>query len=99
MQNIATVPIEGKDKRIGVLHVINRKDRGRLKDDLTILSWISSQIGYILENSRLLKEISEQRTLAEQTAEQLKQQKQIIEEQRKKVDIRCRRQSVSASAR
>jgi sugar diacid utilization regulator/GAF domain-containing protein len=86
VQNIATVPIEGKDKRIGVLHVINRKDRGWLKDDLTILSWISSQIGYILENSRLLKEISEQRALAEQTAEQLKQQKQIIEEQRKKLE-------------
>lgn len=81
VKNICTVPIEGNGNRIGVLHVINRRDRAWIEDDLKTLCWISSKIANIIINARLVQEITEQRAMAEQTAKMLQQQKNIIEKQ------------------
>jgi DNA-binding PucR family transcriptional regulator len=86
VRNIATVPIEGNEKRMGVLHLINRKDRDWREEDLLTLSWIASQIGYILENAHLLRQISNQRALAERATLQLQQQNQVIIAQRKNLE-------------
>jgi sugar diacid utilization regulator len=86
VNNLATVPIQGEFSRIGVLHVINRKDNEWVSEDLYILQLIASQIGYIMENARLLKQISIQKIQAEETARTLEKQKNIIEQQRMELE-------------
>jgi sugar diacid utilization regulator len=82
VKNIATVPIHGESTRLGVLHVINRKDRKWVSEDLDVLQLVASQIGYVLDNARLLQQISYQKEQAEQSARILEEQKHIIEQQR-----------------
>src|SRR5699024_3633484 len=81
VKNLATIPISGKEKRIGVLHLINRIDRKWQERDVRTLYWIGSQIGNIIENANLFQEVVKQRTLAEKAVHQLKRQKEITERQ------------------
>jgi len=54
------VPVKVKDKTIGVLQAINKKNDWKFKDeDLELLSSLSEQVAIALENARLFNELQE----------------------------------------
>lgn len=59
-RNMICVPVKVKDKIVGVLQAINKKNDGKFKeDDLNLLSALSEQVAIALENARLFKELQQ----------------------------------------
>lgn len=59
-KNMLCVPVKIKDKTIGVLQAINKKNNGKFKEeDLELLSSLSEQVAIALENARLFNELQE----------------------------------------
>lgn len=59
-KNMLCVPVKVKDKTIGVLQAINKKNDGKFKEeDLKLLSSLSEQVAIALENARLFNELQE----------------------------------------
>jgi len=57
-KNMICVPVKSKNKIIGVLQAINKKNNGKFSnDDLALLSSLSEQVAIALENARLFDEL------------------------------------------
>lgn len=69
-KSILCVPIKARDRLIGVLEVINKKDGGKFAaNDLELLTILGNQIGTALDNARLYQLLNDKLTL---TLEELK---------------------------
>lgn len=59
-RNIICVPVKVKEKTIGVLEAINKKEKGGFnKEDLSLLISLADQVAIALDNSRLYQELEE----------------------------------------
>ncbi len=58
-RDIIAVPVRTKDKNIGVLEAINKKNGHFDNDDLEILQAFSNQLAIAIENANLYKELKE----------------------------------------
>ncbi|OGF58405.1 MAG: hypothetical protein A2Y62_14970 [Candidatus Fischerbacteria bacterium RBG_13_37_8] len=59
-RNMICVPVKVKNKIIGVLQAINKKNNGKFnKDDLKLLASLSEQVAIALENARLFNELQQ----------------------------------------
>lgn len=58
-KSVLCVPVRTKDKTVGVLQVINKKDNLFNEDDLEILSALSNQVAVAIENANLYQELKE----------------------------------------
>jgi HD-GYP domain-containing protein (c-di-GMP phosphodiesterase class II) len=59
-RNIICVPVKVKEKTIGVLEAINKKEKvGFNKEDLSLLISLADQVAIALDNSRLYQELEE----------------------------------------
>ncbi len=59
-RNIICVPVKVKEKTIGVLEAVNkRENRGFDKDDLSLFISLADQVAIALDNSRLYQEMEE----------------------------------------
>jgi len=68
-RNIICAPVTIKERRIGVIEAINKKDReGFDEEDLSLLIALSDQVAIALDNARLYQELEE---MFFQTAESL----------------------------
>jgi len=68
-RNIICVPLKIKDKVIGVLEAINKKDGGNFdEEDLSVFLSLADQVAIALDNSRLYQDLEE---MFFQTAESL----------------------------
>jgi two-component system sensor histidine kinase HydH len=69
-RSILCVPIKARDRLIGVLELINKKDGGNFdENDLKLLTILGNQIGIALDNARLYQRLNEKLAL---TLEELK---------------------------
>jgi HD-GYP domain-containing protein (c-di-GMP phosphodiesterase class II) len=58
-RNMVCVPVKAKDKLLGVLQAINRKDGGTFtQDDLQDFISLANQVGIAIENANLYEEIN-----------------------------------------
>ncbi len=58
-KNMICVPIKTKDKLVGVLQAINKKNGVFNTDDLDLLTGLSNQVAIAIENARLYDELRE----------------------------------------
>jgi putative nucleotidyltransferase with HDIG domain len=58
-KNMICVPVKTKDKLVGVLQAINKKDTSFGTDDLDLLTGLSHQVAIAIENARLYDELRE----------------------------------------
>ncbi len=69
-RSILCVPLKARDRLIGVLEVINKKDGGNFAaNDLELLTILGNQIGIALDNARLYQRLNDKLAL---TLEELK---------------------------
>lgn len=69
-RSILCVPVKAKDRLLGVLELLNKKDgSGFQEEDLNILSIVANQIGTALENARLYQKLQDKLLV---TVEELK---------------------------
>jgi HD-GYP domain-containing protein (c-di-GMP phosphodiesterase class II) len=60
-RNILAVPLKSKGRIMGVIEVINKKDRSDFnKEDVTLLSAIAAEVTVVIENASLLMEARRQ---------------------------------------
>jgi len=59
-RNTITVPLEVNSRRIGILHVDNKKEGNFTQKDLELLSLLSSHLALLLENANYYKKEKEQ---------------------------------------
>lgn len=77
---MACVPIKHKRHLIGVLEVLNKREKPFNRGDLEILTVLANQIGIAMENARLYQRLQEKFTL---TTEELKNtQRKVIQSER-----------------
>jgi signal transduction histidine kinase len=61
-RSVLCVPLQMKDRTIGVLEVLNKtSDEGFTDDDLRLLSTLAGQAAIAIENARLYRSLSEER--------------------------------------
>jgi HD-GYP domain-containing protein (c-di-GMP phosphodiesterase class II) len=58
-RNMVCVPVRSREKVIGVLEAINRKDGSFDEDDLETLTALANQVAVAIENARLYEELRE----------------------------------------
>lgn len=58
-RNLLCVPVRTKEKTLGVLQVINKKESEFTEEDLEILSALANQVAVAIENANLYKELKE----------------------------------------
>jgi putative nucleotidyltransferase with HDIG domain len=58
-KNMLCVPVKTKQKPVGVLQAINKKDTAFNNEDLDILTALSNQVAVAIENARLYDELRE----------------------------------------
>lgn len=56
-RNLICIPVRTKDKIVGVLEAINKKDAAFDNDDMDILAALSNQVAIAIENARLYAEL------------------------------------------
>lgn len=59
-RNLATVPLKVKDRRIGVFHLMNKRNGVWQAEDVALFEHLADQVGYIIENARLVAEQARQ---------------------------------------
>jgi len=58
-RNMICLPVRTREKLIGVLQALNKKDSDFNKDDLELLTALSNQVAVAIENARLYEELRE----------------------------------------
>lgn len=93
-KSIIAAPVVAKNKPLGVIQFLNRRDRPFAIQDLELISMLGREIGIALEHIRLIKEIEKNRALREAVTNSLFAGILVIDPQENLLEINPRAKEI-----